>query len=84
MVKEVSSAAEFDSELNTAGSKLVVVDFHATCKYDVPLIAHTLSRIALLAILTVGPFCNFRSCAGRQGVDHAKRSHPSSSGLHRR
>lgn len=32
MVKEVSSAVEFDAELNAAGSKLVVVDFHATCK----------------------------------------------------
>ncbi len=32
MVKEVSSAAEFDAELSAAGSKLVVVDFHAVCK----------------------------------------------------
>lgn len=33
MVKEVSSSGEFDAELNAAGSKLVVVDFHAVCKY---------------------------------------------------
>lgn len=32
MVTEVSSAAEFDAELSAAGSKLVVVDFHAVCK----------------------------------------------------
>lgn len=33
MVKEVSSVADFDSELSTAGSKLVVVDFHALCTF---------------------------------------------------
>lgn len=35
MVKEISSAAEFDAELTAARSKLVVVDFHAVCKYKV-------------------------------------------------
>ncbi|KAE8230251.1 hypothetical protein CF326_g4752 [Tilletia indica] len=30
MPKEVTSAAEFDQELSKAGSKVVVVDFHAT------------------------------------------------------
>jgi hypothetical protein len=70
MVKEVVSATEFDAELQAAGSKLVVVDFHALCECFVPTHNLSPSRHDLLTLL-----CNLYL----QGVVLAKSSRPSSS-----
>ncbi|KAJ1017791.1 hypothetical protein NDA16_005108 [Ustilago loliicola] len=57
MVKEVSSAAEFDAELTAAGSKLVVVDFHAVwcgpCKVIAPIFQRLASQYTNTVFLKV-------------------------------
>lgn len=58
MVKEVSSAGEFDAELNAAGSKLVVVDFHAVCEYVTPQSSKATN--CMLMRVHLPPFANAR------------------------
>ncbi|EST08820.1 PITH domain protein [Kalmanozyma brasiliensis GHG001] len=57
MVKEVSSAQEFDAELSSAGSKLVVVDFHAVwcgpCKVIAPVFQRLASQYTSVVFLKV-------------------------------
>ena len=72
MAKHVNSAAEFDSQLSAAGAKLVVVDFHATCKCYSSSPNHA-SALELTRLF------NPHTCSLVQGADHASSSRPSTS-----
>ncbi|CAD6892069.1 unnamed protein product [Tilletia controversa] len=72
MPKEIQSAAEFDRELGSAGSKLVVVDFHATwcgpCHAIAPTFASLSTKHASGAVFLKVDVDNVKEIAQRYSI----------------